>query len=996
MFKWYHENPEKLHINTQENRAYYLPYPLADLDSAVKGDESKEKILLNGEWGFNFYNGTYELPEDFYLKGENLCASKRIPVPSCWQMHGYDSHQYTNVRYPIPFDFPYVPDENPCGLYHREFKLDDISGKQIYINFEGVDSCFYLFVNKTFLGYSQVSHSTSEFDITKHLKAGTNSLTILVLKWCDGTYLEDQDKLRMSGIFRDVYLLVRPENHLKDFKVITKCAKDYKKAVIQLSLKHQKENTITKLSLLSPSGEEVLSLQTSANKAELKLDEPKLWNAEEPYLYKLIIRTAEETIVQDVGIRDCHMENGMLIVNGKKIKLKGVNRHDSDPVTGYTISKEQAVRDLKLMKEHNINAVRTSHYPNAPWLLELLNRFGFYVIDEADLECHGVVELYGGGYDKSYGLLAQDARLYLSMLDRIERLVARDKNQPCVLFWSMGNEAGYGENFERIARWLVAEDPTRILHYEGECHETGGHKNDISMFQVMSRMYTQQGDVEKIVTEPKDDRGFMLCEFSHSMGNGAGDYEDYARLLYKYDRFFGMFVWEWCDHAVYLGEENGRKKYGYGGDFGELLHDGNFCMDGMVYPDRTPHTGLKEYKNVLRPVRSRYLNENKYSFRNLYGFINITDLIGLSAKRLVNGIEVSKEQFRLPLAAGEELILEIPALEEGADCSLVFEYYLLKDYGLLPAGHLMGTEQYITAKQADWKKVLDFDLASESDLSVETKAAILTVSGRGFSYQFNRLNGCPCQLNKDGMEFFDKSAEWNIWRAPMDNDNSIKGDWFHAGYHMIRTKVISEQVKKEADYISINYEISLTPLAKARVLTLFAAWRIDRNGALSCHTEAHKAAHLPYLPRFGVRFFLKKDLAEADYFAYGPNESYIDKHRSSIISRFKGSVRSLHEDYVRPQENGSHYGARYIMLSGEGRRLAVFSGEKEFSFNASLYTQEELEAKKHNYELEESGSVILCIDYKQTGSGSGSCGPRPESKYQLCEEDFKFSFYVLL
>lgn len=995
MFEWCHENPEKLHVNTEENRAYYIPYPVEDVESALKKEPSKSKILLNGEWGFRFYNGIYELPENFYLMGEDLCASGSIPVPSCWQMHGYDSHQYTNVRYPIPFDFPHVPDENPCGLYFRKFTVNDLSGKRIYIDFEGVDSCFYLFVNGNFVGYSQVSHSTSEFDITGYLHKGENSLTVLVLKWCDGTYFEDQDKFRMSGIFRDVYLLVRPENHLRDFKVVTDCSDDFKKASVWVSLQFKGGNEATELDLISPDGKCICKVRTKENQAELPVDNPLLWNAEEPNLYKLVIRTKDEAIVQDVGIRKCYMENGKLILNGRSIKLKGVNRHDSDPVTGFAISKEQAVRDLTMMKEHNINAIRTSHYPNAPWFLELCNEYGFYVIDEADLECHGVVDLYGGGYNINFGMLAMDERCYMPILDRIQRLVARDKNQACVLFWSMGNESGYGVNFEKAARWLVNEDPTRILHYESEHNESCGHRNDISMFQVASRMYTSVKDVERIVTNPPDDRGFMLCECCHSMGNGAGDYEDYIQLLYKYDRFFGMLVWEWCDHAIYLGEENGKKKYGYGGDFGELLHDGNFCMDGLVYPDRTPHIGLLEYKNVLRPVRSHRLDENRFSFRNLYNFLDITDLVGLRVTRLANGVEQGTETYFLPIAAGKELVMEIPAAEqEGADNSVVFEYYLLKDRGLLHAGHILGREQYRGSYKADWKKELGFVTDKISNLSVTSTATELIVAGDNFSYIFNRLNGCIKQVHKNGTDYFNRSAEWNIWRAPMDNDNAIKYEWYRAGYNMLRAKVLSEHVSKEADHVSVNYEISLTPLAKGRVLKLDTVWKVDGNGEISCHISAQKTPGLPYLPRFGVRFFLKKEMDEADYFGYGPYESYIDKHRASIQSRFRSNVRMLHEDYIRPQENGSHYGTRYVTLTGREKRFAVFMDKEEFSFNASVYSQEELETKRHNYELKESDSVILCIDYKQTGCGSGSCGPIPEPQYQLCEEEFEFAFCI--
>ncbi len=995
MREWYHENSEKLHVNTEENRAYYIPYAKSTY-SIDDPSTSDEYINLNGDWGFSFYHGLYELPDKFYSKSKELCENNTIPVPSCWQTNGYDSHQYINIRYPIPYDFPYVPDENPCGLYYREFELHDLVNKSVYLNFEGVDSCLYVYVNDEFVGYSQVSHSTSEFDITKYLKQGKNSISVLVLKWCDGTYLEDQDKFRMSGIFRDVYILVRPEEHVRDFNITTQCIDEYEKAYICVDLKYRNSILETEIELFSPDNISCYKEKITNASAKILIENPLLWSAEKPTLYRLVIKIDNEVIEQYVGIRDCYMDNGVLFINGKKVKLTGVNRHDSDPVTGYTISRAQALKDLTLMKEHNINAIRTSHYPNAPWFLELCNKYGFYVVDEADLECHGVVELYGGGYEINFGVLAQDERLYIPMLDRVERLISRDRNQPCVIFWSMGNEAGYGVNFEKIASWLVKEDPTRILQYESEHNQSCGHANDISMFQTASRMYNSPDEIKEFLTQNEDMRGYMLCECCHSMGNSAGDYEDYVQLLLCNERFIAMFIWEWCDHGIYLGEENGRKKYGYGGDFGELLHDGNFCLDGMVYPDRTPHTGLYEYKNVIRPIRSKVIEDNIYSFKNLYSFTDVSDEIELIVKWLKNGEVVKKEKMLLPIAPQEEVTLYIPRNESGnADSSIVFEYYLTKDKGLLKAGHQLGIEQYITSTEADWEKELDLENTTQASIEIDKSSTEVIVTCGQFKYSFNRLTGCIKQVCKNGVEYFDKSAEWNIWRAPMDND-SIKYDWYKAGYNFIRTKVLSEIIDTECNNVIIKYEISLTPLAKGRVLTLAVEWKIDQFGNITCDINAVKAAGLPYLPRFGVRFFVKKVFEEVDYFGYGPYESYVDKRRASIQNRFTCNIKSLHEDYIKPQENGSHYGSRFVKLSNNFNDFAVICDGNDFCFNASIYSQEELEQKKHNYELVEDESVILCIDYKQSGSGSGSCGPIPAPQYTLNDDAFDFRFKIVL
>lgn len=1001
MFEWVHENYEKLHVNTEKPRAYYIPYPSRERQQALEEKESSRKILLNGDWDFSFYKGTYELPDRFYEIAEELSGGVTISVPSCWQMKGYDAHQYTNVRYAIPFDFPYVPDDNPCGLYTRTFTIEK-GNSRIYIDFEGVDSCLYLFINGKYVGYNQVSHSTGEFDITDYVTDGENRVTVLVLKWCDGTYLEDQDKLRMSGIFRDVYLLVRPKEHIRNYKVLTNLQEQNEKAEIVFTVEYKEQEIPTNLTLLDKEGTEIGHCEVKNGQAVLEVPHPILWNAEEPYLYRLLIESKGDTeegevIVQPVGIRTCVIENGVLKVNGVQVKLRGTNRHDSDPVTGYTISKEQAIRDLTLMKEHNINAIRTSHYPNAPWFVRLCNEYGFYVVDEADIECHGVVELYEGGYGTTYGLLAQDERLYEPMQDRIRLLVERDRNNPCILFWSMGNEAGYGPNFERAAVWIKNEDPTRIVHYEGEAHQTGGHINDNSMLEVISRMYSSTQEIKERMEDPEFTKAFMLCEFCHSMGNGAGDYEDYRKLLYQYDRFIGAFVWEFCDHAVYLGEENGRKKYGYGGDFGEVLHDGNFCCDGMVYPDRTPHTALIEYKNVIRPVRSRKKGKDLYEFESFYEFADTTDLIGLRAKTLKNGEVLTVKEYGLSIGPRGRTQLEIPS-EGGQDSeySVVFEYYLLKDNGLLKAGHIVGTEQHIQiAGKTDWAEVLGMKQEAKDGIRVEEKRNKVLIKGEDFVYEYNTMTGCFESLVRGGEEYLSHPCQWNLWRAPIDNDN-IRWKWYRAGYHMALSKRLDYSCIQEDGRVLLKAKHAFTAPARDRILTLESCFEITETGEIICSAHVERTPGFPYLPRFGLRFFLKKDMDRVQYYGFGPYESYADKHRSSVKAVFTSEVKALHEDYIYPQENGSHYGTAYVKLAGGGKSLLAYKEKGAFSFNASVYTQEELAEKKHNYELVESDSTVLCVDYKMSGVGSNSCGPELLEQYRLDENEFDFCFSISL
>ncbi|MCL2748445.1 MAG: beta-galactosidase, partial [Oscillospiraceae bacterium] len=648
----YHESFETLHVGVQPNRSYYIPCVTAKEALRDDRDRSGQFMPLNGLWDFRYYRAPWEIPEDAVRQGYKREGFDKIPVPSVWQTQGYDRHQYTNVKYPFPFDPPYVPARNPCGLYVREVVLMPVAGRRYYLVFEGVDACFYLYVNGVEAGFSQVSHSTSEFDITELITPGVNTIAVLVLKWCMGSYLEDQDKFRMSGIFRDVYLLTRPENHIRDFFVHTVLEGDV--AVITVDFTFAGVPMDTKCTLIDPDSRSIATADatdattaaTVGGKVSFRVDRPTLWNAENPALYGLLIEAGGEFIFQNVGIREIEVENGVLKLNGAPIKLRGVNRHDSDPRTGPVIAPAHAMRDLALMKAHNINAIRTSHYPNAPWFVQLCDKYGFYVIAESDIECHSVIEIYGGSDDTSFCVIARDERFGPAILDRVQRCVVRDKNSPSILLWSLGNESGYGVNFEVAGRWARAYDPARLIHYESSIH-TDGYEADTSMLDVFSRMYASIEWVDDYFADPNNTKPFIHCEYIHAMGNGPGDAEDnYAQIL-KYDGYAGGFVWEWCDHAVFAGRTaDGKAKYLYGGDFGEFPHDGNFCLDGLVYPDRRPHTGLLEYKNVIRPARAS-LAEGGVVIANLLDFTDLSDMLTVDYTVSWDGVRLRTGAFAI-------------------------------------------------------------------------------------------------------------------------------------------------------------------------------------------------------------------------------------------------------------------------------------------------------------------------------------------------------------
>ncbi len=998
--KNYYESTDTLHVGTQKTRSYYVP--CACMEEAVQEDRaaSSHLQLLNGDWNFVYYPNMHDLPDDLAADSHFFDGADTIPVPSVWQNHGYDRHQYTNVRYPFPCDPPYVPWENPCGVYGREFTVDSLEGRSVYLNFEGVDSCFYVWINGQEAGYSQVSHSTSEFDITPLLKEGTNCITVLVLKWCDGSYLEDQDKFRMSGIFRDVYLLIRPKAHVRDYFVHTDLSDDFTSCKVRTDFEMEGEPEVV-LRLSAPDGTLIGETKVQNNSAEFVVERPALWNAERPALYEMVIECAGEVIRQMVGIRRIEVKDGIVLLNGSPVRFRGVNRHDSDPVTGYTISVEQAVRDLRVMKEHNVNAIRTSHYPNAPWFVQLCDRYGFYVIGESDVEIHGVNAIFNRNVDPEdrYGALAMDPRFSEAILDRVERNVLRDKNSASVVIWSLGNESGYGENFERAGRFVKEYDPSRLTHYEGAYHLPPSRENDTSMLDLYSRMYARIHDIEEYYAEEGAvKKPFIQCEYIHAMGNGPGDAEDYEQVFEKYPGVCGGFVWEFCDHAVDMGKtEDGRRKYFYGGDFGEFPHDGNFCMDGLVYPDRRPHTGFQEYKNVIRPIRAA-LKEIQDGGRCVSLILkNRTDYTDLKDLAVIRWeVSCGKEtvcfgtlpQMEAAPRQSVEAVLKLPELPDKKTV-LTLIYIQKEDGALTGAGHVLGHDQ-IVLKEG---KVCDSPAAAESGSPVRIRedGQRITLENDKFCYVFHKGRGVFESLTYKNRRLLDRPMEYNIWRAPTDNDRNVRHEWEAAGYDRAMTKVYESGAGMQGEDAVITCRLALLPVYLERILDMDAVYTVSADGKISFELACRKNMNMPFLPRFGLRLFLPGEMNAAEYFGYGPQESYMDKHHGALLGNYCVTAAANHEDYIKPQENGSHYGCDYVTVSSESGVGLMICTEKPFSFSISEYTQEELAAKAHNFELEKCQSTVLCADYFQSGVGSNSCGPRLAEQYQMNDEEFKYA-----
>ena len=1002
----FYEDLNVMHDKTMPARAYYIPASVR-MDDLVEHRESSDRFqMLSGEWKFQYYNSIYDVKESFYEKGYDVSGFDHVTVPGVWQMDGYDTHQYTNIRYPFPFDPPYVPQDIPCGAYVHNFEYNrEKKASKAFLNFEGVDSCFYVWVNGVYAGYSQVSHATSEFDVTDLLNEGENTLAVLVLKWCDGSYLEDQDKFRMSGIFRDVYLLKRPEKTIRDYHITTDVEKD--RVTVKLDM-YFSEPVETKVTIEDKYGAVVARGEAAEDGVlELTVLNPVLWNAENPYLYQIILTMPDEVIVDRIGFRTIEIRDKVVYFNGEKIKFRGVNRHDSDPETGFVIDVRQIKKDLMLMKQHNFNAIRSSHYPSAPYFYQMCDEYGFMVIDEADIEAHGPFMLYRkedtdqNRFRRWNEKIADDPAWEKAIVDRVRLMVQRDKNRPCIVMWSMGNESAYGCNFEKALAWTKNFDPDRITQYESARYRNYDITYDYDNLDLYSRMYPSLQEIEDYLKNDGS-KPFLLVEYCHSMGNGPGDFEDYFQMIHKDDRMCGGFVWEWCDHAIAHGTaENGKTRYYYGGDHGEAIHDGNFCMDGLVYPDRTPHTGLLEYKNVYRPVRvvSYDWKNGQIVLHNYMDFDDLNNYVDIFYEMTQDGITVEKGKLANVVAAPHsdamvELKLQVPSTGK---VYLKLIYRLKKQMPLLKPGHELGFDEIKLANEDDRNRQAVKWLEQEKEvgaIDVKENERQVVLQANDFTYVFDKRTGLFEDMQFAGRSYIDHPMELNIWRAPTDNDMYIKKEWKKAHYDAAYTRAYRIEVLQNKHGVFIMEHVAVVADTVQKILDVEMTWKINEDGKIEAVIEAVKDKEFPELPRFGIRMFLNKKMNEVTYFGMGPQESYRDKHQASCHGLFRSKVAQMHEDYIRPQENGSHYDCDYVEITSGQYGIAAVSNDS-FSFNVSVYTQEELERALHNYELEESDSTVFCMDYAMNGIGSNSCGPDVLDKYRFAEEAFRFQFELI-
>lgn len=1025
----HYEDLNVLHENTMPPRAYYIPASVRMDHLTLHREESDRIQFLNGIWKFRYYQSIYDAKDAFYEIGYDTSEYDEIKVPGTWQMAGYDSHQYTNIRYPFPFDPPFVPQDNPCGTYVYAFNYKrEEKATKAFLNFEGVDSCFYVWLNGRYVGYSQVSHMTAEFDVTGVIEEGNNTLAVLVLKWCDGSYLEDQDKFRMSGIFRDVYLLKRPERAVRDYRITTQVTGKDAKVSIEIDFDCN-QPVQTRIVLEDQNGVQVSQNAVKGeqdNIVELQVSDPVLWNTENPYLYTLVMETDDEVIVDYIGFRSIEIRNRVILLNQQKIKFRGVNRHEFDPETGCTVSLEQIMTDLTMMKQHNFNAIRCSHYPNVPYFYQLCDRYGFMVIDEADIEAHGPSEIYyrdNSDYNKFCRWnekIADDPVWEEAIMDRVQRMIQRDKNRPCIVMWSVGNESAYGCNFEKVLQWTKAFDPMRLTQYESARYRNYDVTYRYDGLDLYSRMYPSFEEIEAYL-EKDAGKPFLLVEYCHCMGNGPGDLEDYFQMIQRNDLMCGGFVWEWCDHAVSHGKtENGKTRYYYGGDHGETIHDGNFCVDGLVNPDRRPHTGLLEYRNVYRPARvvSFDAKEGKLTLHNYMDFDDLKDYVEIRYEISCDGVitENGKLAPFSVLPHGEATTKLKVRVPDAGRVYLKIIYALKKDVPLIPGNHILGFDEVLLQNE-DGRNQKAVGLLSQNE-TITKKAPVLAkckmtdsgifvketdctviCKGNNFTYTYDKRTAMFERIIFDGIDYLDRPMELNIWRAPTDNDMYIKQEWKRAHYHEAYVRAYDTAVCQRENGVEIKSSASLSAATVQRISDIKIAWWIDADGGMEVKMDVEKNSEFPEFPRFGVRLFLNRQLDDVSYYGMGPTESYCDKHRAAGHGLYHAKVKEMHEDYIRPQENGSHYDCDYVELAngkaGYEKFGFVVASESRFSFNASVYTQEELENAAHHDQLTEADSTILCIDYKQNGIGSNSCGPKVSDAYRFDEDTFAFAFKLL-
>lgn len=996
------ENHQIDGINRMPARAYFLTFP------------SKEKALLNnnrythafknlnGVWKFMFLDAPEYSPEGFFNSDFDVTKMDDITVPGNWQLQGYGKMHYSDLWYNFPINPPYVPTENPTGIYKRTFFVEEsYRDKKIIIRFCGVDSAYHLWINGKEVGYSKVARNESEFDITDFIRVGEeNDVTVRVYQWSDGTYLEDQDMWWESGIFRDVELIGVPKDGINDYKVIADLDDEYKNGIFKVEafLRTTKEVNVT-FELVDAGENTVFTKTVVAKEGKACIDEViadvNHWTAETPYLYKLFMTVEDdgqiiEVIPQNVGFRNIRLNGETFLVNGVAIKFKGVNRHDYSPQNGRVVSREEIEKDIILMKQFNINAIRTSHYPNSYYLYDLCDEYGMYLIAETDLECHGF-ELTG-----DYKWITDDPSWELAYVSRMTRMIERDKNHPAIIFWSLGNESAFGCNFRKMTDVAHEMDPTRLVHYEGDF--------DVESADVYSTMYTwienpKKPYLMKDIIE-KSKKPHIHCEYCHAMGNGPGNLKDYQDLVYAHDKLQGGFVWEWFDHGIESFTESGEKYYRYGGDFGDDPSNKDFCIDGLIMPDRTPSPGLYEYKKVIEPITTTAVDIQKgiINLLSRYDFANL-DRFNLVYKVMEDDVILQTGFMAVPsieARANKDITLpyDLSAIKvkPGAHYYVNISYQLREDTRYASSGHELATAQFELPLYKEGIVV-----RPEGILNVEKEHTTLHVKGANFSLDFNLVNGNLMNIVRDGMQVLSKGPRLTLWRAPISNDmeiiDKLKKVYF---LHLEHEVVMNIDYHMEGNILKVEVDTINSTTNSAWHFKTKYVYTVCPSGDILIDVEGTPSGRVDLapdmLPRIGVSMHLDKSMEHVRYFGMGPGENYADSKEAAQMGLYANTVDGLFTNYVIPQENGNHMGCKWVSMTNDRGMGLLASTEGDFNFSASWYEDKDLDDAKHTCDLVKRDYIVFNVDYKQNALGTNSCGQWQLDKYRAKFEDFKLSF----
>ncbi len=938
-----YENPLKTSENRMKPRSWYIP-------------DCSGYTSLNGKWRFAFFKNGDRVTE--------INDWSTIEVPSCWQIEGFENPNYTNVNYPFPCDPPFVPDINPVGIYERSFNIDNNYEKH-YLIFEGVSSHAEIYVNNKYVGFTQGSHLFSEFDITEYMNKGINTVRVYVRKWCCGSYLEDQDAFRHNGIFRDVYILSRPENHIFDLDIRT----DYSNINCSADTDFVAELYYKDILLET--------LESVDCKISFKVNNPKLWTAETPNLYTIKFKSAGEIITRRIGFRTVKISSDYeLLINGKPVKLKGVNHHDSSINSGWTITKEQTFQDLKLMKKLNINTVRTSHYPPIPQFLDYCDELGLYVILETDIETHGFARRNANvsfGFDVTDDIWpCTGAQWKKEFLDRMIRAYERDKIHTSIIMWSTCNESGYSDNTHNAIKWLKEHDNTRLCHAED-----ASRKGTPDITDVFSVMYPTFEKLQELADDEEIKQPVFLCEYAHAMGNGPGGVWEYNEAFNKNKKIIGGCIWEWADHTVLV---DGIQKYG--GDFeGELTNDGNFCCDGMVFADRSLKAGSLEIKNAYAPVRIKWIN-NSLSVKNLFDFISFSEYT-FKYILSVDGKSIETETFKTDIKPQEEHLIKPKAILPNT-CELG-AYITLYMY------NPEGVEIACLQEKIPIDIIHNHNYSSPANIK-ETDFEY-TVCGKKFGYTISKQTGSFTSIIINNEEQLISPVKLSCFRAPTDNDRNVKALWDRStiwkgeNFDCLFSKVYSCEWTENI----ITFNMSLSGVSRLPFFRYTLSYEFFDNGTVKIALDGNIRENVTWLPRLGFELELPYDKENFRYFGNGPYESYCDMSHHGIVGFHNSTASKEYVNYVCPQEHGNHFDCKLLEIDNSVK----FEG-KNFEFSVLHNSIEHLTKAMHTDELPATQSTYIRVDYKMSGIGSNSCGPLPNSEHRLTEKHIEFELYMLL